>query len=321
MPTAMSLLVTLMMLMALAIPAAPPPAGGSDPDTTITGDKDEPRDRDAVTDSSADADAGVDADDDEGWVERALAHPESDRGWDQTCQDDWGDGRVSYCEVREFPYATDGKPIAIDGGENSGMSVIGWNRNQVRVLYRIRTRARSLEDAKSLAKSVSLTRAHGWLEPQGPPAGSSRWWSVEIKAWVPHASDIALHTLNGPLGIRDVHGTMDLSATNGPVSLLRLGGAVVARAQNGPLHVELGGDRWDGKGLDAEAENGPVNLEIPRHYSARIETGTIDGPTDFSYPMNLNVRPRGYVTTTLGSGGPPVRVVTSNGPFRIARAD
>jgi hypothetical protein len=126
--------------------------------------------------------------------------------------------------------------------------------------------------------------------------------------------------MNGPLGVRDVHGTMDLSAINGPVSLVRLGGAVVARAQNGPLHVELDGSRWDGKGLDAEAQNGPVDLEVPRNYSARMETGTINGPRMYEHTIELMNHGRGDVITMLGSGGPPVRVVTSNGPFHIAAA-
>src|SRR5437867_5643312 len=49
---------------------------------------------------------------DDDWAAKALADPESDRGWDQPCNDDWSDGRDVYCVVREFPYPADGEPIA-----------------------------------------------------------------------------------------------------------------------------------------------------------------------------------------------------------------
>jgi hypothetical protein len=109
---------------------------------------------------------------------------------------------------------------------------------------------------------------------------------------------------------------MILSSTNGPVSLVDLGGAVEARVQNGPLYVALAGSRWDGAGLDAVAENGPLTLALPADYSARLTTGTINGPRDFDYAIGPH-RSRAWVTTTLGKGGSPVRVVTTNGPFHI----
>jgi hypothetical protein len=98
-----------------------------------------------------------------------------------------------------------------------------------------------------------------------------------------------------------------------------LGGAVEARVQNGPLHVALAGSRWDGAGLDAEAQNGPVNLALPANYSARLVTGTINGPYAFDYSFETRVPRHDWITATLGKGGPPVRVVTTNGPFHIAR--
>jgi hypothetical protein len=110
---------------------------------------------------------------------------------------------------------------------------------------------------------------------------------------------------------------MDLSSENGPMSLVDLGGAVQARTQNGPLHVSLAGPRWDGVGIDAEAQNGPLNLELPSDYSARLVTGTINGPEAFDYALLSHPR-HDWISTTLGKGGPLVRVVTTNGPFRIA---
>ena len=253
---------------------------------------------------------------DEAWAERALANPERDQGWTQPCHNE-SDRRVTHCEVREFPYSRSKRPVAIDGGDNGGMTVMGWDRDEVRMIYRVTTRARTEDRARALAEEVQLELAKGVVRPSGPETTANESWNIEIKAWVPRASDLALSTHNGPLGLRDVHGRMDLNSINGPVSLVDLGGAVQARVQNGPLHVALAGSRWLGTGLDAEAENGPLNLVLPADYSARLVTGTINGPWAFDYAIKANPR-NAWIFTTLGKGGPPVRVVTTNGPFRIA---
>jgi hypothetical protein len=91
--------------------------------------------------------------------------------------------------------------------------------------------------------------------------------------------------------------------------------------RNGPLSVGLGGSRWEGAGLDAETVNGPVVLAIPEGYSARLETGTVNGPMSVDFPLTVTFqgRWRDRLNTTLGDGGAPVRVVTTNGPLVIKR--
>ena len=253
---------------------------------------------------------------DDAWAERALANPESDRGWSQSHRNDWSDGRVGYAEVRQLSYPRAGRLVAIDGGDNGGMTVMGWDRDSVRILYRVTTRARTEERARALAAEIRLDLASGWLQPDGPETSGREWWAVEVKAWVPRASDLVLRVHNGPLGVRDVRGRMDLNSVNGPMSLVDLAGAVQARVENGPLHVALAGSRWDGVGLDAEAQNGPLNVVLPADYSARFVTGTINGPRAFDYALETSRR-SSWITTTLGKGGPLVRVVTTNGPFHI----
>lgn len=251
------------------------------------------------------------------WAAHALANPESDRGWSQHSHSEWSDWREASCDVREFIYPWTGRPITIDGGENGGMTVVGWDRDSVRVIYRVLARANTTRRAEELVKSINLERRDGWLRPQGPASTSREWWSVEVRVWVPRSSNLALRTLNGPLGIQRVRGTMDIASTNGPVSLVSLSGAVQARVQNGPLHVELEGSRWTGAGLDAAAENGPVHFVVPRDYSANLETGTINGPSTIDYALQVNRLGRSHIMVKLGSGGAPVRVVTDNGPFHM----
>ena len=253
---------------------------------------------------------------DDAWADRALANPADDRGWCMNRIQDRNDGRVVHCEVREFTDPRVGRRIAIDGGENSGMTVMGGDRDDVRIVYRVLTRARSDERARALAARIELRLVDGWLRPAGPETSGRDFWAVEVKAWVPRTSDLALSTHNGPMGVRNVRGRMDLASINGPMSLVDLAGAVEARVENGPLHVGLAGSHWDGAGLDAEAQNGPLNVELPSDYSARFTSGSLNGPQSIDYALEAS-RGHAWWTTTLGKGGRPVRVVTHNGPFHI----
>jgi DUF4097 and DUF4098 domain-containing protein YvlB len=81
--------------------------------------------------------------------------------------------------------------------------------------------------------------------------------------------------------------------------------------------AQLGGATWKGEGLDLQTTNGGVNLEIPRGYNARLETGTVNGGMNIDFPITVQGMIGRRITTTLGTGGPRVRATTTNGGVRI----
>ena len=117
-----------------------------------------------------------------------------------------------------------------------------------------------------------------------------------------------------------VAGRLSLRAVNGPIELDDVAGDVRARAENGPLDIRLSGLRWTGVRLDAETENGPVDLSLPAQYAAHLETSTVNGPMEIDFPITLQGRidPR-RLAMDIGGGGPPVRAVTTNGPVHVSR--
>jgi hypothetical protein len=92
---------------------------------------------------------------------------------------------------------------------------------------------------------------------------------------------------------------------------------------NGGLHVDLTGTRWEGETLDVKTTNGGVHLSIPDGYSAHLETGTANGRVNFGFPVNAPTNERGrysnQVSTDLGTGGPTIRVTTTNGSVHVGR--
>jgi DUF4097 and DUF4098 domain-containing protein YvlB len=142
---------------------------------------------------------------------------------------------------------------------------------------------------------------------------------VSYEVWAPRQTDLHLVTQNGGISVQDVEGRFDLNAVNGGIALTRVSGDVHGATTNGPLNVELDGDRWRGNGLDLRTTNGPVNLAIPEGYSARLETGTVNGGMRIDFPVTLQGNIGRRITTDLGDGGPPIRAVTTNGPVNIRR--
>lgn len=253
----------------------------------------------------------------------ALAAQETDEEWLENCRDSWGErSRARHCEIRETGLKPTGRPLSVDPGTNGGVYIVGWDSDSIAVTARIHVHARTEDDADAIAREIRIEAAGASVRAMGPRAtGRREGWSVSFVILVPHRTDLTLSTQNGPLSVEDVAGHMELSAENGPLSLSGVAGDVRARVENGPLSVRLMGARWEGTGLDAEATNGPAHLRIPENYNARIEFGTVNGPMDVGFPMTVTLsgRIRDRISTTLGTGGPPIRVVTTNGPMTVRR--
>ena len=254
-----------------------------------------------------------------------LNAQDSDAEWLDDCRhDSWRDTRVKHCEIRETGIRVRGRSgaLTVDPGRNGGVQVVGWDRDSIGVTARIQVNARTEDDAQAIARDIRIEAAGSTVRAAGPePTGRSQSWSVSFVVQVPRRTDLSIATENGPLTVRDVTGRMELSTHNGPLALMGVAGGVHARAQNGPLVVKLTGARWDGAGLDAETHNGPADLRIPEGYNAKLDFGTVNGPMMVGFPLTVTINGRltDRISTTLGEGGAPIRVMTTNGPMTVRR--
>ncbi len=255
----------------------------------------------------------------------SLTAQESDEEWLLRCRESsWGDwsSRARHCEIRELGLKATGKPLTVDPSMNGGVEIEAWDSDSIDIAARIQVGARTADEADAIARDIHIEASGATIRARGPGSlGRHQNWSVNFVVLVPRRTDLSLATQNGPLSVKNVNGHMELSTLNGPLYLSGVAGDVHARAENGPLAVRLMGSRWDGVGLDAETTNGPADLRIPDDYNAKIEFGTVNGPMNVGFPLTVTLsgRIRDRISTTLGSGGPPVRVVTTNGPMTVRR--
>ena len=226
--------------------------------------------------------------------------------------------RGSYCEVREFEMSP-GAFDQVDASPNGSIEVTGWGRDEIRVLAKVQGRARTDDIAESLVSEVQISKDGMSLDSDGPKTERRESWSVSYRINVPHESDLDLNTVNGGITVDDVQGDIEFSATNGGVSLIEVGGSVTGRTTNGGLKVQLSGDRWDGEGLDVRTTNGGIVLVLPDDFNAQLESATTNGGISVDFPITVTGRIDRRLNTQLGSGGPLIRAITTNGGVTIKK--
>ena len=233
----------------------------------------------------------------------------------------WGGDRDKerVCNLTEMTIAAPGGTLFIDGRLNGGITVFGSTRRDILVRAKISANARSRARAEALAEEVKIRTDGGRVYPEGPDSRNGEWWSVEFEVEVPSRVDLDLRARNGGIAVTDVTGTLRMETQNGGIHLESVNGDVVAETTNGGLHVDLDGDGWVGKGLDATTTNGGVHLQISVGYSAHLETGTVNGGVDIDFPVTVRGKIGRRITTDLGKGGPTVRVITTNGGVDVRR--
>ena len=237
-----------------------------------------------------------------------------------TCNENswYNDRLVGNCEIREQTLAPSGGTISIDGRQNGGVSVKGWDQNQVLIRARVQTGAPTAEEAKSLAGQIRIETSGAKIFASGPENRRDYHWDVSYEVFVPRRADLSVETQNGGIAIADVNGRIDFTALNGGVVLKRVGGAVRGSTTNGGLVIELAGDRWDGESLDVSTTNGGVIMSVPENYSAHLQTGTVNGSVNVDLPVSVQSRQK-QVAFDLGSGGATVKAMTTNGGVHLKR--
>jgi len=235
-------------------------------------------------------------------------------------------GLETFCKMVEIP-ALFGGSLSVTT-TNGSITIRAWDGPDMLVRAQINTAAATIFDAESLAAQVSIDVSDGRVQASGPQNTMYRNWSLNYEIFLPHTADLSLTTANGALSITDVQGRIQFNVANGAVALVRLAGQVDGKISNGALAITLGGDHWDGAGLDVKTANGAITINTPYDYSAHFDASTTVGTVSTKYPVAVQTRNgkwgipglSGSLTFDAGIGGAPIRVSRVVGTIRIQRA-
>jgi len=247
-----------------------------------------------------------------------ASHSQERAGWLERCEERSSRNQVTVCAEKEMTLPAARGKLVVNARPNGGITVTGGARRDVRLVARIQAHARREGDARAILEEIEVL-TDGEIRATGPRTGDNEGWSVSFVLDVPRASDLGLTSTNGGISVEGVSGDLELTTTNGGLMLAAVAGSVRGRTRNGGVTVDLDGSGWQGSGLDLETTNGGVRLRVPERYNARLETGTVNGGLQFDFPVTVQGRMRRQLTTDLGSGGAPIRVVTTNGGVTVQR--
>jgi len=238
--------------------------------------------------------------------------------WRDNCDRSWNNDRSRVCEVRTYTVAPSAK-ITVDGGANGGAAFFGSDRRDVRIVAKIEASADDDATARDIASKVRVFTDGGQIRADGPSTRNHTSWSVSYDVCVPTKTNLEAITENGGISADNVRGEINFEATNGGIHVSDIAGNVHARTTNGGVVADLSGTTWQGQGLDLQTTNGGATVYVPRGYNAMLETGTTNGGMHVDFPITVRGSLSRHISTQLGSGGPLVRVVTTNGGVHIAQ--
>src|SRR5215203_4436944 len=176
--------------------------------------------------------------------------------------DNWSNGdRVSFKEVREMALPSSSS-LAVDGGKNGGIKVIGSERSDILVRACVQAWGSNAETARAAASAIRISTT-GTVKAD---AAGDENWGVSYEVLVPRSIDLDLKAHNGGIGISSVEGRIAFETLNGGVSLKNVAGDVKGRTTNGGVNVMLAGNSWKGNGLDITTTNGGVHVSMPETY-------------------------------------------------------
>lgn len=222
---------------------------------------------------------------------------------------------------------------------NGGTQVVGWDNNNYSV-----TACKAVEagdSAERILSQITMSIENGAVSTRGP-SGDEERWTVYLLIRAPKSAAIDLETMNGPISLYDVDGKLtahahngpislknfsgdaDISALNGPISVEGSSGNVRIRTENGPISVNLKETRWNGAGLSADAQNGPVTLRVPNGFQSSFVVESTNHA-----PMSCHARICESARKTwddehrrieYGASPAVVHLSTVNGPVSVEEA-
>lgn len=246
------------------------------------------------------------------------------------------DGQDAVVRSEEHTLTTAQAPVLkVHPHANGGTQVVGWDNANYSV-----TACKAVApggDAEGIFSQIGVTIENGTVSTHGPSGDHD--WTVYLLIRAPKSAAMELETMNGPISLYDVDGKLtahahngpislhnisgdaDITAQNGPISMEGSSGNIRIKTENGPISVDLNGTSWNGTGLSADAQNGPVTLHVPSGFQSSFVVESTNRA-----PMSCRASICGSARKTwddehrrieYGSLPAVVRLSTVNGPVSV----
>lgn len=132
---------------------------------------------------------------------------------------------------------------------------------------------------------------------------------------VPKTIAVTLESSNGDINVTGLTGAFRASASNGRITGTDLQGSAHTSTTNGVITLTMASVTAD---VTAETTNGQVTVTIPRDTNASLSARVTNGGISHeNLDLQVTETSRRRLDGRLGTGGPSIRVETTNGAVRI----
>jgi len=219
--------------------------------------------------------------------------------------------------TRSYPISATGT-LSITSG-NGRVTVEAADIETIEISAERIVRAGTEEAAKEqltlidMKEEVSADRVSLDSSMRGVNIGVSRRVNYTVK--VPKTLAVTVESSNGEITVTGLTGAFTASASNGRITGTDLSGSARATTSNGVVDLTMRAVTGD---ITAETSNGQVTITVPRAtnatLSARVSNGAI---THDNLDLAVTESSRRRLDGRLGTGGPSIRVETTNGAIRL----
>jgi len=216
-----------------------------------------------------------------------------------------------------YPLAPNGRVILKN--VNGAVRVTGWDRSEVQV--NAVKKGDTQQDLDEARIEVNSGGDMIDIRTRYPERERNHAASVEYSISVPRTAVLErINTVNGPVHIEGVAGPVKAGSVNGNVEVLGALGEVDLSSVNGKVEAAFN------QPLQQEATlhtvNGSVDVALPSNAGAQLVASTVHGSinSDFDLPVRrMGFGPGANVRSTIGGGGPQVKLNTVNGSINLRR--
>jgi DUF4097 and DUF4098 domain-containing protein YvlB len=238
---------------------------------------------------------------------------------------------------------------------NGRTRVTAEERDDIEITARKIARAESEEAANRLLREISLQAesVSGRLSLEVLiPGRWNRRGRVDLDVRVPRdlrvdvsaangrvsveglRASVRVRCSNGPVRVEDVIGDVEITATNAKICAADTQGRMLARSSNGKIGlshhrgsvdastsngvIDVALEELSGDGVSLATSNGRIVLELPEDVDGDVDLRVDNGVIRNQRTLCRCTRDTsGRVRGTLGAGGTPIRVRTSNGSISL----
>lgn len=139
---------------------------------------------------------------------------------------------------------------------------------------------------------------------------------VNYKITMPKGASLSLTSTNGDIHVTGVGGAFSAEASNGRITATGLQTSAKVSTTNGV--IDLAFDRVGDGGITADTTNGTIELSVPKatnaDLTARVTNGAISNE---GLDIQISELSRRRLDGRLGTGGPAIRLETTNGAITV----